>query len=187
MEFDILSTLAISIGLAMDAFSVSIAGGATLKKNIIKTALIAGGIFGFFQFAMPVIGWLIGAPLAGVVSTIGVWIVVGLFFFIGGKMVYDGFKGEEKVNLVGFKTLLLLAIATSIDALAVGISYGLQGTAILLPSIIIGIVAFIFSFAGVIFGNRLSNILGTKMEIVGGIILILIGVKFLVGAIQSLC
>jgi len=187
MEFDILATLAIAVGLAMDAFSVSIAGGATLKKDIIKTALIAGGMFGFFQFAMPVIGWLIGAPIGGFISTVGGWIVVALFFFIGGKMVYDGFKGEEKVNLVGFKSLILLAIATSIDALAVGISYGLEGTAILIPSIIIGIVAFVFSFAGVLFGCKLSKILGTKMEIVGGIILILIGVKFLVESIQALC
>jgi len=82
MEIDILATLAIAVGLAMDAFSVSIAGGATLKKDIIKTALIAGGMFGFFQFAMPVIGWLVGAPIAGLLSTIGGWIVVGLFFFI---------------------------------------------------------------------------------------------------------
>jgi len=186
MVFDLLATLAIAVGLAMDAFSVSIAGGSVLKKNILKTALITGGMFGFFQFAMPVIGWLVGAPIAGFLSTIGSWIVVGLFFFIGGKMVYDGFKGEENVNLIGFKTLLILAIATSIDALAVGISYGLQGAEILLPSIIIGVVAFIFSFSGVIFGNKLSGILGTKMEIIGGIILILIGVRFLIEAIMSL-
>ena len=181
MAFELASVLLIAVGLAMDAFSVSIAGGSALKKDIWKTALIAGGMFGFFQFAMPVIGWLIGAPLAALISSIGTWVVVALFFFIGGKMIYDGIKGEEgSVSLIGFKTLLLLAIATSIDALAVGISFGLCGDEILLPSIIIGIVAFLFSFAGVLAGHKLSKFLGTKMEIVGGIILVLIGVRFIV-------
>jgi len=178
----LLSTLAISVGLALDAFSVSLAGGAVLKKNIVKTALAAGGMFGFFQFIMPIIGFLIGIPLSQFLQTVGVWIVVALFFFIGGKMIYDGIKGEEEsINLTGFKVLLLLAIATSIDALAVGISYGLLGSEILLPSIIIGVVAFLFGFAGVLAGHKLSGILGSKMEIAGGIILILIGVKSLIG------
>ena len=177
----LLSTLLIAVGLALDAFSVSLAGGAILKKDIVKTALAAGGMFGFFQFIMPLIGFAVGAPISQFLQTIGNWIVVALFFFIGGKMMYDGFKGEEEsVNLTGFKVLLILAIATSIDALAVGISYGLLGSEILLPSIIIGIVAFLFGFAGVLAGHKLSDILGSKMEIVGGVILILMGVKFLV-------
>ncbi|HJJ31041.1 MAG TPA: manganese efflux pump MntP family protein [Methanocorpusculum sp.] len=179
----LLSTLLIAVGLALDAFSVSLAGGAVLKKNIVKTALAAGGMFGFFQFIMPLIGFAVGAPISQFLQTIGNWIVVALFFFIGGKMIYDGCKGEEEsVNLTGFKVLLILAIATSIDALAVGISYGLMGmgSEILLSSIIIGIVSFLFGFAGVLAGHKLSNILGSKMEIVGGVILVLIGVKFLV-------
>ena len=175
------STFAIAVGLAMDAFSVSLAGGATLKKDIVKTAVLTGLMFGFFQFAMPVIGWLVGAPISSIINPYGYWIVVALFFFIGGKMIYDAVKGEEEgVSLIGFKVLTLLAIATSIDALAVGISYGLIGEAILLPSIIIGVVAFAFSFAGVLAGHKLSDVLGSKMEIFGGIVLILIGLKFLV-------
>ncbi|MBR5450948.1 MAG: manganese efflux pump [Methanocorpusculum sp.] len=175
------STFAIAVGLAMDAFSVSLAGGAALKKDIVKTAVLTGLMFGFFQFAMPVIGWLVGAPISSIINPYGYWIVVALFFFIGGKMIYDAVKGEEEgVSLIGFKVLTLLAIATSIDALAVGISYGLIGEAILLPSIIIGVVAFAFSFAGVLAGHKLSNVLGSKMEIFGGIVLILIGLKFLV-------
>lgn len=175
------STFAIAVGLAMDAFSVSLAGGAALKKDIVKTALLTGLMFGFFQFAMPVIGWLVGAPISSIINPYGYWIVVALFFFIGGKMIYDAVKGEEEgVSLIGFKVLTLLAIATSIDALAVGISYGLIGEAILLPSIIIGVVAFAFSFAGVLAGHKLSDVLGSKMEIFGGIVLILIGLKFLV-------
>ncbi|HJJ85588.1 MAG TPA: manganese efflux pump, partial [Methanocorpusculum sp.] len=140
------STFAIAVGLAMDAFSVSLAGGAALKKDIVKTAVLTGLMFGFFQFAMPVIGWLVGAPISSIINPYGYWIVVALFFFIGGKMIYDAVKGEEEgVSLIGFKVLTLLAIATSIDALAVGISYGLIGEAIILPSIIIGVVAFAFS------------------------------------------
>ena len=174
------STFAIAVGLAMDAFSVSLAGGAALKKDIVKTAVLTGLMFGFFQFAMPVIGWLVGAPISSIINPYGYWIVVALFFFIGGKMIYDAVKGEEEgVSLIGFKVLTLLAIATSIDALAVGISYGLIGEAILLPSIIIGLVAFAFSFAGVLAGHKLSDVLGSKMEIFGGIVLILIGLKFL--------
>ena len=176
----LVSTFAIAVGLAMDAFSVSLAGGAALKKDIAKTALLTGLMFGFFQFAMPVIGWIVGAPVSSIINPFGYWIVVALFFFIGGKMIYDAVKGEEEgVSLIGFKVLTLLAIATSIDALAVGISYGLLGEAILLPSVIIGIVAFAFSFAGVLAGHKLSDVLGSKMEIFGGVILILIGVKFL--------
>ena len=175
------STFAIAVGLAMDAFSVSLAGGAALKKDIVKTAVLTGLMFGFFQFAMPVIGWLVGAPISSIINPYGYWIVVALFFFIGGKMIYDAVKGEEEgVSLIGFRVLTLLAIATSIDALAVGISYGLIGEAILLPSIIIGLVAFAFSFAGVLAGHKLSDVLGSKMEIFGGIVLILIGLKFLV-------
>ena len=175
------STFAIAVGLAMDAFSVSLAGGAALKKDIAKTAVLTGLMFGFFQFAMPVIGWLVGAPISSIINPYGYWIVVALFFFIGGKMIYDAVKGEEEgVSLIGFKVLTLLAIATSIDALAVGISYGLIGEAIIIPSIIIGVVAFAFSFAGVLAGQKLSDVLGSKMEIFGGIVLVLIGLKFLV-------
>ena len=174
------TVLLTGIGLAMDAFSVSLAGGASLKKDIAKTALLTALMFGFFQFAMPVLGWIVGAPISSLINPFGYWIVVALFFFIGGKMIYDAVNGEEEgVSLIGFKVLTLLAVATSIDALAVGISYGLLGEAILLPSVIIGIVAFAFSFAGVLAGHKLSSLLGSKMEIFGGVILILIGVKFL--------
>ncbi|MDO5845784.1 MAG: manganese efflux pump MntP family protein [Methanocorpusculum sp.] len=176
------SAFAIAVGLAMDAFSVSLAGGSALKERVMRTALLAGAMFGFFQFGMPVLGWIVGVPLAQVINPYGYWIVVGLFFFIGGKMVYDAFFGaEEGVSLIGWKVLTLLAIATSIDALAVGVSYGLMGEAVFAPAVVIGVVAFVFSFAGVLLGHKLSSVLGNKMQVLGGVILILIGVKFLVG------
>ena len=180
--FEVLvSSLIIAVGLAMDAFSVSLAGGATLKEHIVKTAVIAGGFFGFFQFAMPILGWFIGIPITQIIDPFGYWIVVGLFFLIGGKMIWDSFSGkEEGVSLIGWKILILLSVATSIDALAIGISFALLKEAILIPSIIIGAVTFVFSFAGVLAGHKLSSILGNKMQILGGVILILIGVKFLI-------
>lgn len=176
----LLSSFLIAIGLAMDAFSVSLAGGAVLKEKVAKTALIAGVMFGFFQFVMPLIGFAVGIPITMVIDPFGYWVVAALFFFIGGKMIYDAFFGkDDSVNLTGAKVLLLLAIATSIDALAVGISYALMGEEILVPSIIIGIVAFAFSALGVLIGHKLSKILGNKMQVFGGVILVLIGVKFL--------
>lgn len=177
----LLSSLIIGVGLAMDSFSVSLAGGASLKENIGKTAVIAGIFFGFFQFAMPLLGWAIGVPITQVIDPYGYWIVVGLFFFIGGKMIWDSFSDDEEgISLIGWKVLLLLAVATSIDALAVGMSFALIGEAILLPAVIIGVVAFVFSFFGVLAGHKLSSILGNKMQIFGGVILVLIGIKFLI-------
>ncbi len=180
MTDPLLSSLVIAIGLAMDSFSVSLAGGAALKENIVKTGMTAGLFFGFFQFAMPLIGWAIGVPITQMIDPFGYWIVVGLFFFIGGKMIWESFSGnEEGISLIGWKVLLLLAVATSIDALAVGMSFALIGEAILLPAVIIGVVAFVFSFFGVLAGHKLSSILGNKMQIFGGVILVLIGIKFL--------
>ncbi len=177
----LLSSLIIGVGLAMDSFSISLAGGASFKENIGKTAVTVGIFFGFFQFAMPLLGWAIGIPITQVIDPFGYWIVVGLFFFIGGKMIWDSFFGDEEgVSLTGWKVLLLLAVATSIDALAIGISFSLIGEAILLPAVIIGVVAFLFSFFGVLAGHKLSSILGNKMQILGGVILVLIGIKFLI-------
>ncbi len=180
MTDPLLSSLVIAVGLAMDSFSVSLAGGAALKENIVKTAVTAGLFFGFFQFAMPLIGWAIWVPITQMIDPFGYWIVVGLFFLIGGKMIWESFSGsEEGISLIGQKVLLLLAVATSIDALAVGMSFALIGEAILLPAVIIGVVAFVFSFFGVLAGHKLSSILGNKMQIFGGVILVLIGIKFL--------
>ena len=171
----------IAVGLAMDAFSVSLVGGAVLKNHILRTALAAGLLFGFFQFAMPLIGYVIGVPITDLITPYGYWIVFFLFLFVGGKMIYDAVFGDEEcgIDLTGWKVLLILAVATSIDALAVGVSYALLGEEILLPSIIIGVVAFVFSAVGVFAGSKLGCVFGTKMEIIGGVILILIGCKFL--------
>ncbi|MCZ9311839.1 MAG: manganese efflux pump MntP family protein [Methanocorpusculum sp.] len=181
MFTSLLSTFFIATGLAMDAFSVSLAGGAVLKNNILRTALIAGLLFGFFQFAMPLIGYVIGVPITDLITPYGYWIVFFLFLFVGGKMIYDAVFGSDEcgIDLTGWKVLLLLAIATSIDALAVGVSYALLGEEIFLSAVIIGVVAFAFSAAGVFAGSKLGCVLGNKMEILGGVILVLIGCRFL--------
>lgn len=178
MTATLFATLLIAIGLAMDAFSVSLAGGSSLKKNIIKTAFFAGLLFGVFQFVMPLAGYVIGVPITSFINPYGYWIVFGLFLFIGGKMIYDALSSDEKgIDLTGWKVLIILAIATSIDALAIGVSYALIGETIFIPAVIIGIVAFVFSFIGVVLGSKLGGILGSKMQIIGGVILIVIGLK----------
>ncbi len=176
-----LSSFFIAVGLAMDAFSVSLAGGSVLKKDVLKTALTAGVLFGFFQFFMPLLGYLAGVPVTNLITPYGYWIVFGLFVIVGGKMIYDAVFGDEEdgIDLTGGKVLVLLAVATSIDALAIGVSFALIGEEIFLPAVIIGVVTFVFSAAGVLAGSRLGGILGNKMEILGGIILIGIGVKLL--------
>ncbi len=180
LEF-LLPTLLIAVGLAMDAFSVSLAGGAGLKKDVLKTALIAGALFGFFQFAMPLIGYVVGVPLTDLITPYGYWIVFFLFVFVGAKMIYDALFGDGEcgIDLTGWKVLAVLAVATSIDALAIGVSYALLGQEIFTAAIIIGIVTFAFSAAGVGIGSKLGCVFGNKMEIIGGVILVLIGCKFL--------
>lgn len=185
MFSSLLSTFFIAFGLAMDAFSVSLAGGSVLKNNILRTALIAGLLFGFFQFVMPLIGYVIAVPLTRFITPYGYWIVFFLFLFVGVKMIYDALFGSDEcgIDLTGGKVLLILAVATSIDALAVGVSYALLGADILLPAVIIGVVAFGFSAAGVFAGSKLGSVLGNKMQIIGGVILVLIGCKFLLETI----
>lgn len=146
-----------------------------------KTALVAGCLFGFFQFAMPLIGYVVGVPLTSFITPYGYWIVFFLFLLIGGKMIYDALIGGEEcgIDLTGWKVLAVLAVATNIDALAIGVSYALLGQEIFLAAIIIGVVTFACSIAGVCAGNKLGCVFGNKMEIIGGGILILIGCKFL--------
>jgi putative Mn2+ efflux pump MntP len=175
----LLSALLIAVGLSMDAFTVSLAGGAVLKRDVLKTALTAGVLFGLFQFFMPVIGDFSGSFVMALIAPYGYLLVFLLFLAIGGKMMYDAFSGEEGVDLSRGKVLLVLAVATSIDALAVGVGYALLGEGIVPAAVIIGIVAFMFSVVGVLAGSRLQGLFGTKMEFFGGVVLVLIGLKLL--------
>lgn len=182
----ILEILLISVGLAMDAFAVSICKGLFMKKMSWKKALIIGTYFGLFQMGMPIIGYGLGIGFNAIVENIDHWIAFILLAFIGGKMIKESFEEEKSANdKVDFKTMFMLAVATSIDALAVGITYAcLDVSNCIIAFATIGIVTFVLSMIGVKIGNRFGNKYGNNAEFIGGLILVCMGVKIL---IEHLC
>ena len=179
---DLLTPAFIGIGLSMDCFAVSLAIGTTTKTRLIYAAAIIALCFGAFQTGMTVIGWAAGVSLIGFISAYDHWIAFILLAIVGGKMIWEGVQGgddEAPLEVIQIVPVIVLSFATSIDALAVGISFGVLQTAVLIPALMIGIVCFGISFAGVMLGERLESFLGNKMEIFGGIILILIGLRIL--------
>lgn len=185
--------LLIGIGLSMDAFSVSVCKGLIARKFSWKTALTCGLWFGFFQALMPLVGYFLGSQFEQYITAVDHWIAFGLLFLIGSNMIREAVfgKDEDEKSVIArsdatkqstplsFKTMLLLAIATSIDALAVGISFACIQVKIWSSVLIIGLTTFVFSVLGV----KIGNVFGSKFEksagIIGGIILILIGLKIL--------
>ena len=163
----------------MDAFSVSISHGLVNKSVKLTNALKLGISFGSFQTIMPVFGWLAGVSVIDLIAGFDHWIALGLLCFIGSRMIYESTKmGFEKlISSLSIGMLLMLSIATSIDALAVGLSLSFLNVPIAAPAIIIGIVTFSLSFVGVYLGNHFGHFLGNKVEIVGGLILIAIGIR----------
>lgn len=179
---DFITIMLVALGLAMDCFAVSVSSGLTMKIFNINNALKIAFSFGLFQAVMPVIGWAVGASLEFLVSNVDHWIAFGLLCFIGAKMLYESGKKDPDPNQKNpFKvySLLLLSVATSIDALAVGLSLAFLEVSVATPVIAIGIVAFSLSFVGVAAGNKFESRLGNKAEIAGGIILIAIGLRIL--------
>ena len=184
----------IGIGLSMDAFAVALCKGLSMKTLNVKAAFIIAGFFGFFQALMPLIGWLLGSTFEKYISSFDHWVAFGLLFIIGGKMLFDAIKElKEEIEAEEFRLkipeLFLLAVATSIDALAIGITLACLGTSALgstaenlsiwLCIVTIGAITFILSFIGVFIGNKFGARFKAKAEIAGGIVLILIGVKIL--------
>ena len=180
---DFISTLLIAIALAMDAFSVSLTKGFTLKNLTKSQALWFAIFFGGFQSLMPILGWLGGIQLEWLITTFAPWVAFILLLLIGSNMIRESLSGDEEdedsSDKFSFKELTLLAIATSIDAFAVGITYAVLKTEILIPVIMIGVVAFIFTLIGLYLGKKIGNYFGDKFEILGGVILILLGIKIL--------
>jgi len=181
----LLTILGIAIALAMDAFAVSICYGCGLKKFSMKVMLMVAAAFAVFQGGMTIIGWLGGSLFAKYIEAIDHYVAFGLLAVIGGKMIYEAFTGDDECYVVdpkkmNVKRLLLLALATSIDALAVGLSFALLEMQVIGPALIIAVVTLVISMIGVAAGHGLKKILGRKVEIAGGIILILIGVQILV-------
>ncbi len=176
-----LEVVLIAIGVAMDSFAISICKGLSMKKMSWKKACIVGAYFGIFQALMPLIGYFLGTSFESLVTQIDHWIAFVLLAFIGGKMLKEAFdKDTEGCNdSIDFKTMVVLAIATSIDALAVGITFAFLKVNLPLAILMIGIITFIICVIGVKIGNKFGDKYERKAEVVGGLILILMGIKIL--------
>ena len=177
----------IGVGLSMDAFAVSVCKGLGMHRVNYAHALVIALFFGVFQGLMPVIGWLVGSAFAVYVTAVDHWIAFALLAFVGGKMLWDAFhdEGEEEddetsTQKLDLRELFMLAIATSIDALAVGITFAFLGVNIWVAITIIGVTTFVLSLVGVVVGNQFGSRFEKPATIAGGIVLILIGLKILI-------
>ncbi|MGN0338938.1 MAG: manganese efflux pump MntP family protein [Lachnospira sp.] len=169
----------LAVGLSMDAFAVSVCKGLSLGKIKAKHMCLAGIWFGGFQALMPLVGYFLGSFFADVITKYSHWIAFALLAFLGAKMIKESFESEELDDNMGWKTMLVLAVATSIDASAVGVTFAFLDVNILFAVVLIGVTTFVFSAAGVKIGSVFGEKYKSKAEIAGGIILILIGLKIL--------
>ena len=178
---DTVALILISVGLAMDAFAVSICKGLAMKDPDQRSIVIIALWFGGFQGLMPVIGYFLGRFVHDIIEDYDHWVAFVLLAAIGLHMIRESFKDEEEElsGDISFWTMLVLAVATSIDALAVGISLAMDGDGILLPALVIGIITFAISAVGVRFGSFFGTRYGRYAEFTGGFILIMIGLKIL--------
>ena len=172
----------IAVGLSMDAFAVSIGKGLSLKQIKLRHVLSVGLWFGGFQALMPLIGYLLGATFTAVVSDFDHWIAFFLLGIIGFNMIRDSFSKEEEKHDddFSFRTMFMLAVATSIDALAVGVSFAFLSVDLWISVALIGLITFAFSAVGLKIGNIFGNKYKSKAEFTGGVVLVLMGVKILV-------
>jgi len=176
----LITLLLIAVGLCMDTLAISISCGMCMRRERWRFGLKVASVFGLCQALMPVLGWLAGTGLKSLISAVDHWIAFGLLALIGGKMIYESFVLTEKtINPRKTKVLFVLALATSIDALAVGLSLALLDVAILLPAIVIGGVTFVVAFTGVFIGHKAGTAVEKQAEVLGGLILICIGLKIL--------
>lgn len=180
---DLLSILLIAVALGMDAFSVAVGVGAAARTLTPGAVLRLAGSFGLFQFAMPLAGWLAGRTVADAISRYDHWAAFLLLSLVGGKMIWESFRPEKDCTHVNDPTrgmtLLVLSVATSIDALAVGLSFAFLKVPIIHAGVVIGIVCFLMTASGMIFGRKLGELFGKKAELAGGIVLLGIGIKIL--------
>ncbi len=177
-----LDIVAVAFALAMDCFAVAITTGLTMKKPDIKIILLMALYFGGFQGIMPVLGWFAGNGFAIAIASIDHWVAFALLAFIGGNMIRQSLSDEKIESYVpsNHKTLFGLAVATSIDALVVGVNLGLMHNSLTIPAIIIGVVSFVLTIAGVYMGCYFKRICKMNFELIGGIVLIVIGIKILI-------
>lgn len=169
-----------AVGLSMDAFAVSICKGLALKKKDFKVCAIVGAWFGGFQVLMPLIGYYLGVGFADRIKAVDHWVAFVLLVFIGVKMIIEALKGEEETDgSLKFRNMLILAVATSIDALAAGVTFAFLEADITAALVMIGITTFTLSAVGVIIGNTFGAKYKNTAEFTGGVILILLGIKIL--------
>jgi manganese efflux pump family protein len=179
----ILTIVLIAIGLSFDTFAVSISSGLILRKIDFFNATKIAVTLAVFQAVMPLLGWLAGSGLKNYIESFDHWIAFGILGLLGGKMIFESFKTDPEnrsFNPLDIKVMIGMAIATSIDALIVGFSFALLNFKILLSMSIIGSVTYIVAMLGMLFGKKIGSRMGRRMEMLGGIMLILIGLKILI-------
>jgi len=184
----LITIIIIALGLSMDAFAVSIVSGAAYKQLKIKHALRIAFFFGGFQAIMPLIGYLAGLSIKTYITPYDHWVAFGLLSAVGGKMIYESFKiksAEENLNPSNILILLVLSLATSIDALAIGITLSFLRVSLATAVSIIGLVTFVLSYLGVFIGKRFGHFFENKIEAIGGLILIGLGLKILIEHLVS--
>jgi putative Mn2+ efflux pump MntP len=185
---DAITLTGLALALAMDAFAVALGTGAVLSRLTGRHLFRLGFHFGLFQALMPVIGWLAGLTIIQWVETWDHWIAFSLLAIIGGRMIYEAFSDEEKTDerdpTKGL-SLVVLSIATSIDALAVGFSLSVIGVSIWMPALVIGLVAGVLTIIGMLLGGRIGDRWGARVEVFGGLVLIAIGSKILIEHLLS--
>jgi putative Mn2+ efflux pump MntP len=178
---DFFTLFGIALALAMDAFAVALAVGLAVAPLTGRHLFRLGWHFGLFQALMPVVGWLAGITVQQWIAAFDHWLALALLSFVGGKMIYEAFSDEAGKSRTGDPTrgasLVLLSLATSIDALAVGLSLGMLGVSIWLPAVVIGLVAGVLTVAGMLLGRRAGALWGKRVEVLGGLILIAIGIR----------
>ncbi len=184
---DSLSLIAVAVALALDAFAVALAAGAVLRPLSFRPCFRLAFHFGLFQALMPVVGWLAGLSVQSFVATWSHWIAFALLLYIGGRMIHEALlieEGQVRNNDPSRgMTMVGLAVATSIDALAVGLTLAMLDVVIWIPALVIGLVACGFTVLGLCLGTRAGKLWGSRVEVVGGLILILIGCKILFSAL----
>lgn len=181
---DLYLLLGIAFGLSMDAFAVALANAALVENLHLKHGFRTALFFGLFQALMPVAGWALGLSFASYIQAFDHWIAFGLLSILGGKMLYEAFfsSGEDgcKDDCRHLPTLIMMALATSIDALAVGLSFAMLRVSIIEPALIIGVITFLVCMVAWFIGRRLKTVLGRHAEVMGGLVLLAIGLKILV-------
>lgn len=179
----IIEIVLLAIGLSMDSLAVSVTGGAVIRNCTVCNMVKIGSFMGITQAAMTVLGYLAGVGFQKYITAFDHWIAFVLLLYLGGKMIYDSTRQEDeecKTNSLCNKTLFGLAIATSIDALAIGISLAILKSEIVIEAALIGIITFVMSVSGVYFGSRFGRKVDLKLDLIGGVILIGIGTKILI-------